>query len=140
MCHTPDRSRGPPSGAQQLGTVHGRSLTAAQEVSRVYANGKCWKGLVEAIYSLFPKVFVGVATSLEHPGGTFSVSVFYHTAAGPGTSDCIAHLWGTKENWGYSKEIWQSPVLNEDSRPLVSILVLAKWKRHIREASFTVVC
>lgn len=33
-----------------------------------------------------------------------------------------------------------SPVLNEDPRPLVSILVLAMWKRHIRETSFTVVC
>lgn len=76
MCHTSDRSRRSPSGAQQLGTIRGRSLTAAREVSRVYANGKCWEGLVEAIYSLFPKAFVCVATSLEHPGGTFS---------GPGT-------------------------------------------------------
>lgn len=81
MCHTPDRSRGSPSGAQQLGTVHGRSLIAIQEVSRVYANGKCWKGLVEAISSLFSKAFVCVATSVEHPGGTSSVSVFYQSSA-----------------------------------------------------------
>lgn len=81
MCHTPDRSRGSPSGAQQLGTVHGRSLIAIQEVSRVYANGKCWKGLVEAISSLFSKAFVCVATSVEHPGGTSSVIVFYQSSA-----------------------------------------------------------
>lgn len=127
MCHTPDRSRGSPSGAQ-LGTVHGRSLIAIQEVSRVYANGKCWKGLVEAISSLFSKAFVCVATSVEHPGGTSSVSVFYwSTVLCLCTCDCITQLWGPKETWGYSKDIWQDPVLNEDSRPLVLLLVLATF-------------
>lgn len=83
--------------------------------------------------------FVCVATSVEHPGGTSSVSVFYQ-CSGLSTCDCITHLWGPKEIWGYSEEIWQGPVLNEDSRPLFSRLVLAKWKKQIRKTSFIVVC
>lgn len=100
----PDRSRGCPGAWEQ--SMEGTHCSTESQQS-IQANGKCWKGLVKAIYSLFPKAFVCVASSVEHPGGTCSVGVFYQ-CSGLGIYDCIGHLWGTKEVWGYSRDLARS--------------------------------
>lgn len=52
----------------------------------------------------------------------------------------VLHICGVPRRFEGILGIWQGAVQNEDSRALVSLPVLAKWKKPIRENSFIVVC
>lgn len=135
VCH-PQTGAG---GVLVPGNSPWKALTAAQKVSSQFRPmGNAGRVLLK----LFILCFQRLLSVLQPQLSTQEVPAVLvcSTSALAWAFMTVLGICGVPRRFGATLEIWQGPVLNEDSRPLVSLPVLAKWKKSIRENSFIVAC